>query len=296
MKFDLASDLHCDMNTPYASLRPWRQGEPKYYAWHIDRKSDVLVIAGDTHNDIYEAVQIIQEASQYYDEVIFTDGNHEHYNNYIYEARHRPLSSVVKDMDYLRDLAARHERLTYLDGDTTKLIDDTLFIGACGWYDFTMAVGVHPKEQLREWKQKSNDPRCCRFGKHNRPEKLARRQAEQLVQHVRAAQDDDKIAEIVVITHTVPHLKGLIQDRSHPWYPLNGAYGNGFMSRLWAADQASKIKVWCFGHTHERKDFVAEGIRFVCNPRGYQARRFDGVLQIDTNEELIGSAFGPIES
>jgi predicted phosphodiesterase len=29
------------------------------------------------------------------------------------------------------------------------------------------------------------------------------------------------------------------------------------------------ILVWCHGHTHEAADKIVEGVRVVCNPRGY---------------------------
>jgi predicted phosphodiesterase len=66
---------------------------------------------------------------------------------------------------------------------------------------------------------------------------------------------------------------------------------------VWEADFKHKIKVWTFGHTHFTYDFVEEGIRFVCNPRGYGGERWKNsqrhILQIDT-DDLSGSAFGDI--
>ena len=258
-------------------------------------------MAGDISNSLEYTTSVLREAIDYYDEVIFTDGNHEHYSNYIDKTGN---TTVVSDMDYFRGLADEYVNLTYFDGRDTKQIGGTLFVGANGWYDFTMAVGIHTKDQYRAWQQGSNDPVCIRFGKKNKPQKLAERQADQIAQYVKDAQDNDEIEEIVVVTHTVPHLKGMIPDITHPWYTLNGAYGNGFMSRVWASDPNNKIKVWVFGHTHYLYDFVAEGLRFVSNPRGYRGEKqwtdgsrsvFSGVKQLDTQEPLIESVFGEIE-
>jgi hypothetical protein len=83
---------------------------------------------------------------------------------------------------------------------------------------------------------------------------------------------------------------------------LNGAYGNAFMKYVWEADPAKKIKTWCFGHTHERRDFFEWGIHFVCNPRGYRGEMkwhglgFEGIQSVDTQEPQIESAFGEVET
>lgn len=300
MKFDLISDFHVEMNIANKVTRTWKPGDPEYYAWDKDRKSPILVVAGDTSNMIEYTMAVILEASMYYAHILFVDGNHEHYSN------HRDGRTVPVDMDEFRTFADELEdqRITYLDGERTKQFDKTLFIGANGWFDFSFARGIHPKQQERNWKQMSNDPRCCRFGKKNRPEKLARRQATQLKELVEKHQDNPDVEEIVVVTHTLPHWDAFGQYRnpSHEFYPLNGAYGNAWMKKVWEADKVGKVKTWCFGHTHDRRDFFDQGVRFISNPRGYRGEKktfgdvhgFEGIQQIDT-EETPGSAFGEIE-
>jgi hypothetical protein len=126
---------------------------------------------------------------------------------------------------------------------------------------------------------------------------------EQLKAHVIAAQTDDTVDEIVVITHTLPieSAFGAFGNPSHKFYPLNGAYGNELMEQVWEADEANKIKTWCFGHTHEIRDFFENDIHFMCNPRGYRGEKkwhgvgFNGILQVDTEEPEIQSAFGEVE-
>lgn len=301
MKFDLISDFHVEMNVAYKGTYLWKEGEPILYAWNKDRKSDVLVIAGDSANHHEDAAAVIIEAAQYYEHVVFVDGNHEHYSN------SRNGMSVMKDMEYFNTMFNARNRVvnnvTYLNGVKTWQTGSTRFIGACGWYDFSFAKGMHPKAQERAWRQDSNDPVCIRFGKKNRPQKLAERQAGQLKDLVLAAQDDSTVEEIVVITHTLPceTAFGTFMNPTHVFFPLNGAYGNAFMRYVWEADKAGKIKTWCFGHTHEKRDFFENGIHFMCNPRGYRGekkwhgRGFNGIVQVDTEEPVIQSAFGEIE-
>ena len=303
MKFDLVSDFHYEQHSWLPSISPdWEEGDPKYYDWARQKRSDVLVMPGDTANAVTAAIRVYQEAARYYDHIIFTNGNHEHY------ADKEADSKVSYDEEFLVEFAQSDpDKYTYLDSTRTKIVGDTMFIGACGWYDFKMAYGYHPKEQERTWRLQSNDSTLIRFGRDhrtnesNRPERMAVRQAERLARQVEDVQDDPSIREIVVMTHTAPHPRGLIKDRTHSWYPLNGAYGNTEMQRVWNRDKVGKIKVWCFGHTHMLNDFVDHDIRFISNPRGYGGEYriglpFSGIIQVDTEMELIKSAFGPVES
>lgn len=301
MKFDLISDFHVEMNVAYQTTSVWKPGEPLFYAWHKDRKSDVLVIAGDSSNRHEFTREIIAEAAEHYEHVMFVDGNHDHYSNY------QNKWSVMRDMEWFNSQFNTNKKtvdnVTYLQGDFTHKVGRTLFIGENGWYNFSFSYGLSFKEQRREWRDHSNDYVCIRYGKKNKPEMLAARQKDNLKAHVIAAQDDDTIDEIVVVTHTLPiHTAfGSFGNPSHPFYALNGAYGNEFMKLVWEADEAKKIKTWCFGHTHERRDFFEHGIHFVCNPRGYRGEKkwhglgFAGIIEVDTEEEDTGSAFGTIE-
>ena len=301
MKFDLISDFHVEFNVMWQDTNYWQDGDPLNFAWHKARKNPVLVMAGDTSNMMERSLAIIEEAADYYDLVIWTDGNHEHYMGY----KDHTLWSLTHNMERARVHALRDvENVVYLDGETWYNLDGTLFVGANGWYDFTMTDGYHPKQVQREWREKSNDPHCIRFGKKNRPEKLAERQAEQIAKRVAEAQEDDSVKEIVVVTHTIPHKDALIKDKGNKWYPLNGAYGNRHMIKVRNADRpARKIRTWVFGHTHYLFDFFDDGIRYVSNPRGYRGESrhkdftphgvvFSGLKEVDTEEPDNGSAFG----
>lgn len=301
MKFDLISDFHVEFNVAFNTTRLWEGGDPIHYAWHNDRKSDILVMAGDSANSHEFARDVIVEASKFYKHVLFVDGNHEHYSNIVNKR------TVLRDMEWFNGQFTHRNKIvdnvTYLDGENIFKIDKTLFIGVNGWYNFTFARGNTFKEQWRAWQNNNNDSTCIRFGKKNKPHLLAMRQMNLLKNLVREAQDDDTVDEIVVVTHTLPTETafGQFGNPSHPFFPLNGSFGNELMCGVWLADDAKKIKVWCFGHTHEQRDFFENDIHFMCNPRGYRSEKkwhglgFDGIKQIDTEEIAIRSAFGEVE-
>jgi hypothetical protein len=292
INFDLISDFHLEMNIMNNSLRLWRKGDPIYYAWNVDRKSNTLVMAGDVSNCVYNTRCVLREAAKYYDHVVFVDGNHEHYH---YLNKYRD-PSVRSNMRALRTFS-KLLNITYLDGKTTYRNGNTLFIGANGWYDFEMAYGYSKEEQHYVWDTTSNDSRI-NFGNTD-PVKLAKEQANMIRENLSKASEDDTIENVVVVTHTIPHMKGMINDVTHPWYKLNGAYGCAELNNLLTAKGIEKVKVWCYGHTHFRYDFVDNGIRFVCNPRGYRGERndhnFDGIQKIDISSNPYASAFGEIE-
>jgi hypothetical protein len=296
MKFEQLSDFHIEMNVPYGETEVWEKGEPFFYAWHKNKKSNILIIGGDISDYSLRSKWIIEEAARYYDHVLFVDGNHDHYGDDKNPSEH----SYENNMDFFRRVDEAHENITFLDGGTGRFqIEDTLFIGANGWYDFQMAYGYESHEQRVHWQRHSKDAQAIRFGEGSQPEMLARIQMESLRLHVEEAQEDATIGNIVITTHTVPHPEGLTKDRTHEWYLLNGAYGNSLMCRVWQADRSKKIKVWTFGHVHSRYDFIIDHIRFIANPRGFRGEiysAFRGPIQIDTTESLAESKFGAIKN
>ena len=100
---------------------------------------------------------------------------------------------------------------------------------------------------------------------------------------------NDAAQKVIIVTHTVPHIKGVVPP-SHEFAYTNGSFYNSQMHKVWETDKNHLISTWCFGHTHFPADFSDHGIRFVCNPRGYwheqQARgRQSFPVTIDTELE-----------
>jgi hypothetical protein len=93
--------------------------------------------------------------------------------------------------------------------------------------------------------------------------------------------------DIVAVTHTAPHRELVGGIEFDPI--LDGAYCNTEMERVFAADTEHRIKAWCYGHTHARRDKMLQHIRCVNNARGYQTESYRRsqwfVVQVDTNEQ-----------
>ncbi len=292
MLIDTFSDFHVEHHTPYKHNPGWKEGDPYLYPWDKEKKSDILILGGDCSNSVRNTETVIFEAAQYYDHVLFLDGNHEHWCGRTDRTRY----NIHNNMAAFRKFAKKHDNITYLDSESNFVRDGVMFIGGCGWYDFKMIEGYTFKQQVNYWKKSYPDYAESAFGPNTMPWKLAYAQASNMARQVLKAQDNDDIKEIVISTHMVPHISGLVND-SHPCYHMNGAFGNSLLRWVWEADFKNKINVWTFGHTHFTHDFVEEGVRFVCNPRGYGGERWKNsqrhILQIDTGE-LSRSAFGDI--
>src|SRR5438309_10459367 len=91
MKLDVVSDLHVDIWFGTTQLhnpdkRMWEGEQEKSRFLHVDWRyvqnegSDVLVIAGDTANNVDTTFDVVGAAAADYSYVLVVDGNHEHYN------------------------------------------------------------------------------------------------------------------------------------------------------------------------------------------------------------------------
>jgi predicted phosphodiesterase len=271
MKYDVGSDIHVDINS----------SQPLAFEDLKQDGSDVLVLAGDISNDARYTAYIIEEAAKVYDDVVFVDGNHEHYSSY-------DLGMTVEDgMKFLSDLSDENPNIHFLDGKRTFQKEGVLFVGANGWYDFKLAPKQYTRDKIIHcWNTEMNDSKYIQF--NMQPDDLARLQADLIRQQVGRAQNDASVEKIVVITHTLSNPKGIKYTGNPTWDMLNGAYGNSCMHDVFQEDTNGKILHAICGHTHYMYDFEDyHGIRWVINPRGYHGSDRDVsrwfLVQLDTD-------------
>lgn len=71
----------------------------------------------------------------------------------------------------------------------------------------------------------------------------------------------EDIAKTVVITHHLPSIQSVSE-----------RYSNDILSACFASHLDELLgysKLWIHGHTHDSFDYMANGTRVICNPRGY---------------------------
>lgn len=251
MKFNLVSDLHIDHYSKDSDLQVIKN----------TNNADILIIAGDISNSAETSADLLKLAKTQYNQVLFVDGNHDHYNRNSL-IKHR---STTDNEQYLYDESLKNSWV-YLP-KTTYINDNTAFIGCMGWYDFCYGQATS-SVQKRAWERYMADARCINFSMP--PDVLAKMQADILREKISKLNQNEKIENIVIVTHTLP-VKEAVFD--HPtdyiWNQLSGSFFCQNLNNVLSSVSTDKIKYWFFGHTHKPVNLVKNNINFVCNPRGY---------------------------
>jgi predicted phosphodiesterase len=212
--------------------------------------ADVVILAGD----IARPEQAIEWASSLAKPVLYVPGNHEFYG-----------ASIPGTLARLRQLCAG-TKVQLLDRDEVQ-IGSVRFFGATLWTDFQLygdgegrasavAAGLR---FMRDFQRIHVDEAQTELFTPSHSAELFARDAAWLA---------GKLAEphpgpTVVITHHAPSPRSV-----HPRFagsPLNAC----FVSDAEYLLAGGHAPLWIHGHTHDSFDYVVNGTRVVCNPRGY---------------------------
>lgn len=254
MKIHVLSDLHNEFSKYQIQVRD----------------ADLIVLAGDIDvgtRGVDYAKGLLKETSS---KVIYIMGNHESYRCNLDTLRHQ-----------IRELCApvdgEKQRLFFMDGDEA-IIDGVRFLGATLWTDFRLYGESKRFECLAE-AQWLNDFRLitCGNGDIFRPRDSADL-FEQSVEWLTRKLDQSFDGKTVVITHHLPSFESVVE-----------RYKDDLLSACFASrldHLFGKMDLWVHGHTHDNLDYVKNGTRVICNPRGYS--RYEGDQEnLNFNPKLI---------
>ena len=234
MKLQIVSDLHLSL---------WPFELPATDA-------DVVVVAGDVARP-REAIDWLKAVRR---PVLYVAGNHEFYGG-----------SIDGTRAELKRLAAG-SNVRVLDDDEVE-IDGVRFLGNTLWTDFRL-YGDGPKREravaeatrfVRDFTRIratassdrlfAVDDSVALFDAHARwlRERLA----------------DTRAGPTVVITHHAPSPASI-----HPRF-ADSLVNVAFASDLTDLLDGASVRLWIHGHMHDSFDYVENGTRIVCNPRGY---------------------------
>ncbi|MBC8742445.1 metallophosphoesterase [Paraburkholderia sp. UCT31] len=251
MKIRVLSDLHLENDEP--ELIP-------------HARADLVVLAGDIHNHAAGP----RWAAQAFDDavpVVYVPGNHEYY-----DGEFGALESAMLDA------AAQVDNVHVLNN--AALVDSQgrwRVLGTTLWTDFAL-YGATPdaiEESIVAARRVMLDYRgLIQMNWPHDPRDAARdfTPADSLALHRHArAWLESELAkpfagQTIVVTHHAPHRLSLAgrfaEDR----------VSAGFVNHLPELVRAP-VALWIHGHTHTSFDYVVDGTRVVCNPRGYFDRR-----------------------
>jgi Icc-related predicted phosphoesterase len=250
MKILILSDLHLEFG----------KFSPVHQQFRIDDGVDVVVLAGD----IAEGVQGVRWARETFitKEIIYVAGNHEFYGGHL-EFMQEQLRSVARSMG-----------VHFLECDSVEL-DGICFLGTTLWTDFEF-FGEHQKQAVMwEVQTRMNDYRCIHTSIAHPgaiPDQVPRllvpgntaRLHRESVSWLEAGLAGRDPGKTVVVTHHAPHRNSVHLRFARDL--MTGAYVTD-LSRL-----MGRSALWIHGHMHDSADYVINGSRVICNPRGYQYR------------------------
>ena len=234
MKLHVLSDLHLSVG----ALEPPRTD------------ANVVILAGD----VARPAEAIAWASRFTQPVLYVIGNHEFYGG--------SLSGTARELQRL----SRGTNVRVLDCDEI-VIGGVRFLGATLWTDFMLFGAGEERDWAilqacsfvrdfsRIWLDEASDTlfspadAAALFDRH----------AAWLEAHLATPFP----GPTVVVTHHAPSPRSI-----HPRFaglPLNTC----FVSDLERLLDGHRVALWIHGHTHDSFDYVANGTRVVCNPRGY---------------------------
>lgn len=240
MKIQIVSDLHLDFG----------YGEHKAV-----KDRDLLVIAGDLAEGTTGFPYILDQLK--HSPVLYVPGNHEYYGG-DYDSVNAVWSRIAADTPGLTYLHRGHT--TYkVGGKTYRFVCSTLWSNFWDNPMHAQTAGVL-----------INDFQLIKIGGHRfTPDDCTRLHSES----VQFLHDSDLPVDVVV-THFAPSVQSI-----HPQYnaPSLAVVNPYFCNRDEGTISKLNPKLWIHGHTHASMDYVYEGCRVVCNPRGYRRenREFD---------------------
>jgi predicted phosphodiesterase len=234
MKLNILSDLHLSLG-----------------ALDIPRNdADVVILAGD----IARPREAIAWALGFAKPVLYVAGNHEFYGG-----------SIAGAADTLKQLSAG-TRIRVLDNDEI-IIDGVRFLGTTLWTDFMLfGEGEKRAAAIQQALSLVRDFSRIRVGAAG--EALFTPADSAALFKLHTAWLESRLSEAhagptVVITHHAPSRNSI-----HPRFEdslLNAC----FVSDAEHLIDAGRACLWIHGHTHDSFDYLLNGTRVVCNPRGY---------------------------
>lgn len=234
MKLNILSDLHLGFSAMDKPLND----------------ADVIVLAGD----IAPPRQSAQWALRLTKPVIYVLGNHEFYGS--------SLEVAAKE---LKDLCVG-THVHVLDNDEI-VIGGVRFIGTTFWSDFMLlgdgneraAAIAEAQCRMRDFSRIRIDDFTQALFTPADSAVLFKRNAEWLERRLNTPHS----GPTVVVTHHAPSRRSI-----HPRF-VGSLLNACFISDAEHLVDGDRAQWWIHGHTHDSFDYVLNGTRVVCNPRGY---------------------------
>jgi predicted phosphodiesterase len=218
--------------------------------------ADVVILAGD----VARPRDAVAWAAAIDRPVLYVPGNHEFYGD-----------SIDGTLATLRALCAG-TNIRVLDNDAVT-IAGVRFLGTTLWTDFMLfGDGERQAAAVAEATRLMRDFTRIRFG--DAAQRLLTPADTAALFAAHAGWLEGKLAEphpgpTVVVTHHAPSRASI-----HPRF-TDSLLNACFVSDAARLLDGERAQLWIHGHTHDSFDYVENGTRVVCNPRGYAKNGVD---------------------
>jgi predicted phosphodiesterase len=212
--------------------------------------ADVVILAGD----ISRPREAVAWALRFEKPVLYVLGNHEFYG-----------SSIDGAADEVKRLCAGTQ-VQVLD-NTEIVIGRVRFLGTTLWTDFRLfgeasrkaAAMAEARRLVRDFSRIARAESARAVFSPEDSMALFERHAGWLGGRLAAGHD----GPTVVITHHAPSRRS-----------IHARFADSLLNACFVSDAehlmgADRAQLWIHGHTHDSFDYLVNGTRVVCNPRGY---------------------------
>ena len=229
-----------------------------------ENDADLVILAGD----VARPPEAVSWASGLAKPALYVPGNHEFYGG--------SVEGTVPDLK--RRCVGTNIRV--LDNDEV-IVGGVRFLGTTLWTDF-MLFGDGEKREAAVEKALDLMYDFSKIRVGDAQGALFTPAASATLFEAHAEWLEAKLAEpfsgpTVVITHHAPSRKSI-----HPRF-ADSLLNACFVSDAEHLIDGSRVRLWIHGHTHDSFDYVLNGTRVVCNPRGYAKDGVNENPQFDPN-------------
>ena len=237
MKIQYASDLHLEFRENWRILR---QEGP------MDVRGDILVLAGDIGylgDDNYKTHPFWDWASENYQHVLVTLGNHEFYKFYDLSTMHDGLVGEIRP------------NVHYYYNSVVS-IEDVNFIISTLWAHIDLKDSYATEQCVTDFRR-------ILYGEDILTSSDFNREHQRCLSFIKQAVAASRARCKIVVTHHVPSFQ--LMSPEFQGSLINGA----FTAELADYIASSDIDYWIYGHSHRNIDKVIGKTRCVSNQFGY---------------------------
>lgn len=240
MRLAIASDIHLEFGD---------------YQIQNEESADLLVLAGDitTSQEIKNHQKFFQQCSEQFPYVIYTLGNHEHYDSNFYDTKNTIVTAL-----------SRFQNIFVLDRSRVFFDDwNTVFLVGTMW------TNADRKNPLIMQKLKNSFSDFIAISNFDPMTMVMQHDAflSYVNEYMEEYRNRNSNTKVVVVTHHAPSFQS-VSDKYRTVNAWNTNFGFASYDEEFILNN-SEISLWIHGHMHDAFDYNIGSTRVVCNPRGY---------------------------